>query len=170
MERIIDFLKNTDFETLLISITSSGTLGAWLGYKAEKKKAEAELDLQKRNYEATIVQMEKEYELNIKQKQIEWEHEKQLLQGSLERDHIDRLQASYSEMIAAITEYINMSTPIAKSKAETEIRKFAVLASKSLYPIIDQLDDLVSNSDPFEGPEIEKVKRIIEQLRESAIS
>lgn len=165
MEVVFEFLKNNNFTELLLSIFSSGAFGAWLGYKAEKKRAEKELELQKRSYEATINQMEKESELNMRQKQMEWEHEKQLLEASLNRDHIDRVQAAYNEMITAITQYIHLSTPNSKSTALSEIRKFAVVADERLYPLIDSLDDAVSVSDPFEGPDEQFVKSTINQIR-----
>lgn len=165
MEVFLSFLQSIDFSALFLSISSSGALGAWLGYKVEKKKAGKELELQKQNYESTIKQMEKEHELNIRQKQLEWEHEKQVLEETLNRDRIERLQASYNSMISAVTDYMNLSTPNSKSLAESEIRKFAVVADSALYTLIDELDDAVSVSDPFEGPSKKYVKTIISKIR-----
>ena len=165
LNKIINFLCSTALWQFLMTLITSGLAGAWLASRTERKKCDTELKLQKRNYESTISHMEKEHELVIRQKQIEWEHERQLLESASQKSHADALIAAYGRMIHAVTEYTNTPLPPNKTQAQTEIRVFAALVDPTLLPSIDELDNLITHSEPFEGPGEQQVQSAITQIR-----
>ena len=163
-DSIIDYFRDTDLAALLLSIPSSGAFGAWLAYRSEKKKGERELAMQRAEFEAAIKQKEKEFELASAQKQREWDHEKQLLESSYERVRSEQLQAAFNSMVTAVTNYMNMNDVNYKAAAEAEVRKFVSVADSGMMRYVNELDDIISRSDPFDGPNNQLTKSIINKI------
>lgn len=148
MNQFTDWFNNSSVGELILTILSTSAVSALITgcftSFIERRKAKA----------------------RIEQINLEKQKEKEALQTKYDHERDENRKRAYGNMIGNVTNYKSMHDVVHKSDAEIAVQQYIPFAKEEEHPALEALLVLISNSDPFDGPNLRAVEKQLKHIRD----
>lgn len=130
----------------------------------QKQESDAEMARLKETHKAQIELIEKKSQLAVAEQQLAWERESRLQANTEERERRDRLSEAHAKMVSAVTDYLGKHDVNYKTAAVSSTRCLLAIAGPKLRDNLEFLLQVLTKSDPFDGPGRTVCESVLNQI------